>query len=298
MSCGSDPAGSRSAMRPFLRSAAFALSLAPVVAAAQTAARNQSIPSPSEHLGFQVGADRTLADWGQITGYFQRLAAASPAVHVDTLGRTTDGQPFIVAVVSSPANIARLPELRAGQAKLADPRRLTPDEERRLIASQPSVIFISNNIHGSEIGGSQMAMELAYRLATVDTLQRYLAQEVVLIAPVDEPRRPAHDHGVVPQERRHQVGRRPVAVALSLVRGSRQQSRLVHGDAEGDASRHRLSLRPMVPGGLLRRTPDGGRGRADLRSATRGSGEPESGSDDRARHRAHRRRDGARARGA
>ena len=174
-------------MRPFLRSAAFALSLAPVVAAAQAAARTQSIPSPSEHLGFQVGADRTLADWGQITGYFQRLAAASPAVHVDTLGRTTDGQPFIVAVVSSPANIARLPELRAAQAKLADPRRLTPDEERRLIASQPSVIFISNNIHGSEIGASQMAMELAYRLATVDTLQRYLAQEVVLIAPSMNP---------------------------------------------------------------------------------------------------------------
>src|SRR5688572_17697095 len=166
-----------------LRSLFCALALTPALALAQSA----RVPSPSEHLGFAVGADRTLADWGQITGYFQRLAAASPAVHIDTLGPTTSGQPFIVVAVSSPANIARLPELRAAQAKLADPRRLTPDEARRLIASQPSVIFISNNIHGSEIGASQMAMELAHRLATNDTLQRHLEREVVLIAPSMNP---------------------------------------------------------------------------------------------------------------
>ena len=154
---------------------------------AQTPVRPAAIPTPREHLGFTVGADRTLADWGQITGYFQRLAAASPAVHLDTLGLTTNGQPFIVAIVSSPANIARLPEIRAAQALIADPRRLTPDEERRLIATQPSVVFISNNIHGSEIGASQMAMELAHRLATNDTLQRYLEREVVLIAPSMNP---------------------------------------------------------------------------------------------------------------
>ncbi len=156
-------------------------------AAAQPTGSARTVPSPQQHLGFAVGADRTLADWGQITAYFQRLALASPAVHVDTLGLTTNGQPFIVAAVSTPANIAKLPVLRAAQAKLADPRRLTPDEERRLVASQPSVVFISNNIHATEIGASQMAMELAYRLATNDTLQRYLAKEVVLIVPSMNP---------------------------------------------------------------------------------------------------------------
>jgi hypothetical protein len=170
----------------FAATAAFVLAFAPSLDG-QPAQRPLAVPTPSEHLGFSVGADRTLADWGQITGYFQRLAAASRAVHLDTLGRTTNGQPFIVAIVSSPANIARLSEIRAAQALLADPRRLTPAEERRLIATQPSVVFISNNIHGSEIGGSQMAMELAYRLATNDTLQRYLEREVVLIAPSMNP---------------------------------------------------------------------------------------------------------------
>ena len=156
-------------------------------AAAQPARAARMVPSPQQHLGFAIGADRTLADWSQIAGYFQRLATASPAVHVDTLGTTTNGQPFIVVAVSTPRNIARLPALRAAQARLADPRHLTPDEERRLVASQPSVVFISNNIHATEIGASQMAMELAYRLATNDTLQRYLDKEVVLIAPSMNP---------------------------------------------------------------------------------------------------------------
>jgi hypothetical protein len=173
-------------MRP-LRFAICAVSLAWASAGAQPARSARTVPSPQQHLGFAIGADKTLADWGQITGYFQRLAAASPAVHVDTLGLTTNGQPFIVVVVSTPANIGRLPALRAAQARLADPRRLTPDEERRLVASQPSVVFISNNIHATEIGASQMAMELAYRLATNDTLQRYLEKEVVLIAPSMNP---------------------------------------------------------------------------------------------------------------
>ena len=164
-----------------------AVSLVSTAAAAQPPRPARPIPSPREYLGFEVGADRTLADWGQITGYFQRLAVASRAVHVDTLGLTTNGQPFIVVAVSTPSNIARLPALRTAQAKLADPRRLTPDEERRLVASQPSVVFISSNIHATEIGASQMAMELAYRLATNDTLQRYLEKEVVLIAPSMNP---------------------------------------------------------------------------------------------------------------
>ena len=60
-------------------------SLAPLLVAASVALLTPSAvvaqaPSPREHLGFEVGADRQLADWGQIVGYFARLAAASPEV--------------------------------------------------------------------------------------------------------------------------------------------------------------------------------------------------------------------------
>jgi hypothetical protein len=146
-----------------------------------------SVPSPRSYLKFEVGADRTLADWGQITGYFAKLAAAATAVKLDTLGPSTSGRPFVVATISSPANIRRIGVIRANQAKLADPRKLSAAEERRLVSTQPAVIVISCNIHASEIASSQMSMELAYRLATNDTLQRYLENVVVLPIPSMNP---------------------------------------------------------------------------------------------------------------
>ncbi|HJU72652.1 MAG TPA: M14 metallopeptidase family protein [Gemmatimonadaceae bacterium] len=157
-----------------------------VVLALPHAATGQ-VQHPREHLGYEVGADRKLADWSQITGYFAKLAAASRTVHVDTLGRSTDGKPFILATISSPENIARLDAIRAGQALLADPRRLTRDDERRLFSQQPAVILINCNIHATEIAASQMAMELAWRLATNDTLQRHLRDVVVLLIPSANP---------------------------------------------------------------------------------------------------------------
>ena len=43
-----------------------------------TAASAATIPSPSQFLGFEVGADRKVADYRQIASYFKALDAASP----------------------------------------------------------------------------------------------------------------------------------------------------------------------------------------------------------------------------
>jgi len=146
-----------------------------------------TVPTPRSVTKVEIGADRTLADWGQVTRYFTALAKASPAVRVDTLGPTTEHRPFIVATISSPQNIARLDEIRRVQALLADPRKLDAAEEARAIARQPAVIVISCNIHATEIASSQMSMELAYRLATNDTLQQRLRDVVVLLIPSMNP---------------------------------------------------------------------------------------------------------------
>ena len=150
------------------------------------AAGAQRPPSPREALGFEMGADRTLADWGQITGYFTRLAA-SPAVQVDTLGPTTNGQPFLAVTISHPDNMRRLEEIRSLEARLADPRTLSASEEAAIVQRQPAVILISANIHATEIASSQMIMELAHRLATNDTLQQALRDVVVLLFPSMNP---------------------------------------------------------------------------------------------------------------
>jgi hypothetical protein len=167
--------------------AALATGAAALLLRPALAQRPDAVPTPRSHLGFEVGADRALADWAQITGYFSKLAAASPLVRVDTLGRTTNGLPMVLATFASPENMRRLDEIRRAQARLADPRTLSAAEERRLIAEQPMVVMVQCNIHSSEIASSQMAMELGYRLATNDTLRRALDDVVVLLVPSANP---------------------------------------------------------------------------------------------------------------
>ncbi|HZE94968.1 MAG TPA: M14 metallopeptidase family protein [Gemmatimonadales bacterium] len=147
----------------------------------------QSPIRPSAVLGFEPGADSALADWRQVSGYLNALAQRSRYVHVDTLGKTTEGRPFVLLTITSPANIARLADIKRTQALLADPRRLNDTALAEIRMRQPAVILISNNIHSTEIASSQMGMTLAYRLVTDPEWQRLLDSVVVLMIPSMNP---------------------------------------------------------------------------------------------------------------
>ncbi len=139
--------------------AAFAI-VAPSLAA-------QVVPAPREHFGFDIGADRKLANWDALTSYFERLADSSPRVTVDTLGTTTVGMPFVMLTITSPENHARLEEFRDIQRMLADPRLVTSEADlERLLDEGRTVVMITQGIHASEVGASQMSANLAYELAS------------------------------------------------------------------------------------------------------------------------------------
>src|SRR5205809_6765537 len=142
---------------------------------------------PSALLGFEPGTDSMLADWTQVSGYMNGLAQQSRYIHVDTLGKTTEGRPFVLLTITSPANQQRLADIKRAQALLADPRRLTDAELKRIRAEQPAVILISNNVHSTEVASSQMGMTLAYRLTTDSGLRRLLDSVVVLMIPSMNP---------------------------------------------------------------------------------------------------------------
>jgi hypothetical protein len=127
----------------------------------------QAVPTPASHFGFDIGEDRKLGNWDQLTAYYEKVAGASDRVKVDTLGSTTLGLPFVMLTITSPENQARLDELREIQLKLADPRMVSsPEELEGLLAHGKTVVLITHGIHATEVGGPQMAARLAYRMAT------------------------------------------------------------------------------------------------------------------------------------
>jgi hypothetical protein len=143
------------------------------------------VPTPSEFLGFEVGADRKLADYRQISSYFKALAAASPRVEVQVLGKTTLGEDMFMAVISTPENLANKAKYKAVAQKLADPRGLTAQQIDQLVHDGKSILLITCNIHSTEIGSSQMSMEWAYQLATTQEPEylRRLNDSIVLLVP-------------------------------------------------------------------------------------------------------------------
>src|SRR5437763_1535935 len=149
------------------------------------AAAHAQVPTPSKFLGFDVGADRKLADYRQIVSYFRAVAAASPRVKIESLGKTTLGEDFIMAIVSSEANVRNLDRIRDAAAKLADPRGLTDAQVDALVRDGKTVALVTCNIHSSEIASSQMAMEWAYALATASDAEtkRRLNDVVLLLVP-------------------------------------------------------------------------------------------------------------------
>jgi hypothetical protein len=142
-------------------------------------------PSPSDFLKFQVGADRKVADYRQIVSYFRALDAASPRVEVVSLGKTTLGEDMIMAVISSEANVANSKRLRDISRRLADPRGLSDADANALVREGRLILLITCNIHSTEIGASQMAMEWAHALATAEDAEtkRRLDNVVLLLVP-------------------------------------------------------------------------------------------------------------------
>jgi len=145
----------------------------------------EEIITPQEHLGFLVGTDKKLADWPEIVEYFKKISEVSPRVIVENLGETTEGNPFIAATISSPENLARLEELREIQLKLSNPTDLSEEEAEKLIEKGKTVVLITCSIHSTEVGGSQMSMELVYKLASDkgDDVKEVLDNVVFLLVP-------------------------------------------------------------------------------------------------------------------
>ncbi len=71
-----------------------------------------AIPTPESVLGSRVGADFFLATYEESMAYFQQLAAASDRIQLVEVGRTSEGRPWSIALISTAENIANVDRYR------------------------------------------------------------------------------------------------------------------------------------------------------------------------------------------
>ena len=158
-------------------------------AAAGGAARKPA-PTPASVFGFEPGADRRISDTTQIARYFRELAAAAPDRMVLTeIGKSVEGRPIQLAIISSEENIRRLPRLKEISHRLATDTSLTDEDANQLIREGKAVIFIDHGKDGNEPASAEAAAPLAYHLVSSEDPDVRLIREnaVVLIIPCINP---------------------------------------------------------------------------------------------------------------
>ena len=126
----------------------------------------QRIATPSEFLGFEVGSDHKVADYRQISSYFEMLAQKSSRFQVQHLGSTTLGNDFIMGVISSEQNLKDIRKYKEIAHRLADPRGLSQAEIDSMAHQGKVIVLVTCNLHSEEFSSSQMALEWAHDLAT------------------------------------------------------------------------------------------------------------------------------------
>jgi Zinc carboxypeptidase len=156
--------------------AAFATA-ALVFASAQT-----RITTPMEQLGFNFGDDYQLADYKQIAAYWRKLDAESNRMIVEEIGKTAEGRPHLMAIVTSPANHRNLAKYKDISRRLALAEDLTDEEARRLAKQGKAVVWIDGGLHATETLGAQQLAEMVYQMVsrTDEETLRFLDECIIL----------------------------------------------------------------------------------------------------------------------
>ena len=145
-----------------------------------------TLQTPEQFLGFTVGADNKLVRWDKIVEYMKLAAANSDRVRFRELGKTSDNNPFIALEISSPETLKNLDRYKQLEKKLYFQGGAPSDSERDEIFRQGKlVLLITCSIHATEIGASQMSVELVHRLATSDApdVKKILDNVIFVLVP-------------------------------------------------------------------------------------------------------------------
>ncbi len=150
----------------------------------------EAIPSPEAYLGYPIGAHHTRHD--RIVGYLERLSEVSDRATLHDYGRTHEGRRLVILTISTPKNMAELPDLKDRHLAYTKPNsQINQDSDL------PVFINLAYNVHGNEPSSSEAAMLTAYTLVASRNpeIVNYLENAVIFIDPTINPDgRDRHTH--------------------------------------------------------------------------------------------------------
>jgi hypothetical protein len=148
------------------------------------------VPTPVSILGHTPGDDFYLADYEDALRYFHAAAASSDRIKMFTVGKSTHGKDIEVAVISSPANLARLDEYKKNARRLAIADNLTDAQALELAKNSKVIVHIDGGLHSDEVAGGQHSIALLYKLLSAENdpqIDTILDQVILVLWPTLNP---------------------------------------------------------------------------------------------------------------
>ncbi len=141
-----------------------------------------AITTPKAQLGFNFGDDYQLANYKQIAEYWRKLDGESDRLTVQEIGRTAEGRPHLMAIVTSPANHKNLAKYKDISKRLALADGVTEQQARALAKEGKAVVWIDGGLHATETLGAQQLGEMVYQMVsrTDEETMRFLDETIIL----------------------------------------------------------------------------------------------------------------------
>jgi hypothetical protein len=174
-------------MTTLRRFVAGALTFALVTSAGVRAGAQTHITTPKEEFGANFGDDYFLANYKQISAYWRKLARESHRIVVQEIGKTAEGRPHLMAIVTSPANHKKLARYKEISSKLAHAEGLTDEQARALAKEGKAVVWIDGGLHATETVGAQQLGEMVYQMVSRndEETRRFLDDVITLFVHVN-----------------------------------------------------------------------------------------------------------------
>ena len=140
----------------------------PLSAQPQGKAKAKHITTPKEHLGFNLGDDYCLANYQQLMSYWAKLEKESDRLKVVDIGKTEEGRPQLMGIVTSPANHKKLDYYKDIARKMCLAENLDEAAAKKLAEEGKAVIWLDGGLHASESLCAQVLMETLYQYLVAD----------------------------------------------------------------------------------------------------------------------------------
>jgi hypothetical protein len=142
----------------------------------------QTIMSPREHFGFNIGDNYKLANYTQTEEYFKKIASVSDRVKLVNIGFTEEGRTQYMLIVSSNENIKNLNRYKEISLKLARAEDISDKEAQVLAAEGKAVVWIDGGLHATETVGTHQLIETIWRfLSGNDPETLRILDEVIIL---------------------------------------------------------------------------------------------------------------------